>query len=90
MNNKTMVEHQARPEGHKSTALPAGAAAPDFTLKSTSDLAGKHTARVREDFRGGARDGVNGTPTFFVNGVRYDGEPDVEALLAALTKTPLR
>lgn len=53
-------------------------------------LAGKHTARVREDFRSGARDGVNGTPTFFVNGVRYDAEPDVDALLAALTKTPLR
>ena len=48
--------------------------------------AGAHSARVREDFKSGARDGVNGTPTFFVNGVRYDGEPGVAALYAALTK----
>jgi protein-disulfide isomerase len=47
-------------------------------------LAGTHTARVREDFRAGAREGVNGTPTFFINGVRYDGAPDVEAMVAAL------
>jgi protein-disulfide isomerase len=47
-------------------------------------VAGTHTGRVREDFRSGARGGVNGTPTFFINGVRYDGEPSVNALLAAL------
>ena len=34
---------------------------------------GAHTRRVRDDFRGGVRSGVNGTPTFFVNGHRYDG-----------------
>jgi protein-disulfide isomerase len=45
---------------------------------------GTHTGRVREDFRSGARGGVNGTPTFFINGVRYDGEPSVNALLTAL------
>jgi protein-disulfide isomerase len=28
---------------------------------------------VREDFRSGVRSGVNGTPTFFINGRRYDG-----------------
>ena len=49
-------------------------------------LAGKHTPRVREDFRSGARSGVNGTPTFFINGVRHDGPPTVDALLAALTE----
>jgi protein-disulfide isomerase len=48
--------------------------------------AGAHRARVRDDFTSGARDGVNGTPTFFVNGVRYDGEPGVAALYAALTR----
>ncbi len=49
-------------------------------------VAGAHAARVREDFRSGARGGVNGTPAFFINGVRYDGAPDVDVLLAALTK----
>ena len=51
-------------------------------------LAGAHTARVREDFRSGARQGVNGTPSFFINGVRYDGSLGVEELLAALTEEP--
>ena len=49
-------------------------------------LSGAHTARIREDFKGGVRGGVNGTPCFFVNGVRYDGPADYEELLAALTE----
>ena len=50
-----------------------------------SDLAGeKYSKKVRDDFRGGVRSGVNGTPTFFVNGVRYNGEHTYEAMLAAL------
>lgn len=40
--------------------------------------------RVREDFMSGARSGVNGTPTFFINGARYDGSYDLESLLEAL------
>ena len=46
--------------------------------------AAKHEGRVREDFRSGARSGVNGTPTFFIDGVRYDGSWDYEPLLEAL------
>lgn len=40
----------------------------------TRDLA-EHTfvPRVRENFLSGVRSGVNGTPTFFINGLRYDG-----------------
>jgi len=51
-------------------------------------LNGAYTARVRQDVRSGARQGVNGTPCFFINGVRYDGTPGVEDLLAALTAGP--
>jgi protein-disulfide isomerase len=47
-------------------------------------LSGAHMARVREDFQSGARGGVNGTPSFFINGVRHDGASSFDALLAAL------
>ena len=43
-----------------------------------------HAARVREDFVGGVRSGVNGTPTFFLNGTRYDDSWDPETLGAAI------
>lgn len=46
--------------------------------------AGTHTDRVREDFMSGVKSGVNGTPTFFINGERYDGSWDLESLVAAL------
>jgi protein-disulfide isomerase len=50
-----------------------------------ADLAQHRFApRVREDFMSGVRSGVNGTPTFFINGLRHDGEWDFESLLAAL------
>ncbi len=41
-------------------------------------------SRVREDFMSGVRSGVNGTPTFFINGVRHDGAPDVASLSEAI------
>jgi len=46
--------------------------------------AGVYERRVREDFRSGVLSGVNGTPTFFVNGVRHDDAWDLEPLAAAL------
>ena len=43
-----------------------------------------YVARVREDFKAGIRGGVNGTPTFFANGERYDGARDLESFLQVL------
>jgi protein-disulfide isomerase len=40
--------------------------------------------RIREDRMGGIRSGVNGTPSFFINGTRHDGAPDYNSLGAAL------
>jgi protein-disulfide isomerase len=41
---------------------------------------------VREDFMSGVRSGVSGTPTFFINGVRYDGEYTLDALARAVQR----
>jgi protein-disulfide isomerase len=40
--------------------------------------------RIRSDFSGGVRSGVNGTPTFFLNGERYDGSWEFPELLLIL------
>ena len=45
----------------------------DADLVARELEAGTYTKRVRDDFRNGVRSGVNGTPTFFINGARYDG-----------------
>jgi protein-disulfide isomerase len=50
-----------------------------------TELAGHvHAARVRDDFMSGVRSGVNGTPTFYINGVRHDDSYELDTLLAAL------
>jgi protein-disulfide isomerase len=45
-----------------------------------------HAERVHEDFMSGVRSGVNGTPTFYVNGVRHDDSYDAGTLLDALER----
>ena len=45
---------------------------------------GSVARRIKEDRASGIRSGVNGTPTFFVNGLRYDGPPDYASLLSVL------
>jgi NhaA family Na+:H+ antiporter len=45
-----------------------------------------YAGRVREDFLSGVRSGANGTPAFFLNGVRYDGPWDLDSLIAEIEK----
>jgi protein-disulfide isomerase len=45
---------------------------------------GKYAPRVRADFSGGVRSGVNGTPTFFINGQRNDGSFDYQDMVEAI------
>ena len=53
----------------------------DFELARTSATANK---RIAADFSGGIRSGVNGTPTFFLNGDRYDGPADYDSMVALI------
>jgi protein-disulfide isomerase len=46
-----------------------------------------HADRVHEDFMSGVRSGVNGTPTFFINGLRHDDSYEFETLLEALQRS---
>jgi protein-disulfide isomerase len=48
---------------------------------------GIHAARVRADYLGGVRSGVKGTPTFFINGRRYEGPHNSDAVVAALLRS---
>ncbi len=45
---------------------------------------GQYRAKVEQDFMGGVRSGVNGTPGFFINGRRYDGDYDYADLEDAI------
>ena len=47
-----------------------------------SALSGAFATRIRRDFTGGVRSGVNGTPSLFINGQRYDGPRDAHSLVA--------
>jgi protein-disulfide isomerase len=40
--------------------------------------------RVREDFRSGVHSGVNGTPSFFINGELYNGAYDLHSMYSSL------
>ncbi len=65
---------------------------PELAQKLGLDAAGlrdaldteKYRAHVRSDFMSGARSGVNGTPTFFINGQRLDGPWDYQELVDAI------
>jgi protein-disulfide isomerase len=42
--------------------------------------------RVRADYLSGVRAGVKGTPTIFINGEKYSGAYEFDALVAAFLK----
>jgi protein-disulfide isomerase len=52
-----------------------------------SDLkSGRFEKKVKDQFMSGVRSGVNGTPTFFLNGERHDGSYEFDDMVAALNR----
>ncbi|GAB2453765.1 DsbA family protein [Xylanimonas ulmi] len=49
-------------------------------------VAQRHAERVREDYATGLAAGVDGTPTIFVDGVRFRGRPTPERLREAVER----
>jgi protein-disulfide isomerase len=78
-----MFEHQRALDDASLAryAEEAGADAEDVLADLSS---GRFQRSVHESFMSGVRSGVNGTPTLFIDGIRYDGPRDEETLVAAL------
>jgi protein-disulfide isomerase len=57
---------------------------PSSSQLKTSFADERYHDRARGDFMGGVRSGVNGTPTFFINGERHDGSYEFDSLRDAI------
>jgi len=79
----TLFEHQDALDDD-SLAQYANALGLDINQFAKDMRDRRHQNHIREDFRGGVRSGVNGTPTFFINGARYDGPRDLRSMRAAI------
>ena len=82
-----LYEHQAT-LGDPSVALAyakkLGLDSQKFEREITQHV---YQKRIKDDFMGGVRSGVNGTPTFYVNGVRHDEDAIAKALIESLNQT---
>jgi protein-disulfide isomerase len=80
-----IFENQSRVGGELLFELAKSLKLPVRELKEALEN-GKYADRVREDFLGGVRSGVNGTPTFFINSHRHDGPFEFEDLVNAIER----
>ncbi|MGF6771858.1 protein-disulfide isomerase [Paraburkholderia sp. GAS199] len=78
----TLFEHQFELDDESLVRYATGLDVPvrDVSLA----FEGKYDDIIREDFNGGVKSGVSGTPTLFVNGRRYEGPPEAHTISAAL------
>ena len=78
-----IFEHQRRLDDRSLVGYAEQAGADPAVVAADLEAA-RYREVVQESFRGGARSGVNGTPTLFIDGIRYDGPRDEATLVAAL------
>jgi len=79
-----LYEHQSR-LADPSLAQYAGRAGADPEQVLADLESQRYAEMVKESFLSGARAGVNGTPTLFIDRIRYNGPRDEDTLVAALT-----
>jgi protein-disulfide isomerase len=78
-----LFENQSRLSITTIFLIAAELGLPETALRHALET-GQFRNKVRNDFVGGVRSGVNGTPTFFINGVRHDGPYDYASLVAGI------
>lgn len=79
----TLYENQAALEDGDLVAYGTALGLTEAEVLAAFD--GRFDPHIRRDFIGGVRSGVNGTPSLFINGQRYDGPRDPQSLIAALS-----
>ncbi len=78
-----LFEHQSRLDGVALLGY-AGDIGLDVARFMADLDSHRFAPRIHEDSVSGVRSGVNGTPTFIINGVRHDDPWDLETLTATL------
>jgi protein-disulfide isomerase len=80
-----LFENQPRLSITTIFLIGAGLRLPEAAMRNALET-GQYRSKVRNDFMGGIRSGVNGTPAFFINGLRHDGAYDYASLTAGIRK----
>lgn len=88
-NNKFWQMHDLLYENQQKLEMPDLVGYAQSLSLSATDLQAAieneiYVDRIKQDFLGGVRSGVNGTPTFFINGTRHNGSFEYEDLLASI------
>jgi protein-disulfide isomerase len=78
-----LFENQEQLGGALYLKLAQGMGLPPQELREAVEKR-QFLARVKSDFTGGVRSGVNGTPTFFIHGKRHDASFEYEDLVEAI------
>ena len=76
-------------ENQQALGLPLMAESAEALGLSAAELrealaGGQYASKVQADFLGGVRSGVNGTPTFFIDGERHEGSYELAGLVSAI------
>ena len=75
----TLYEHQRALDDHSLMRYATRLGMSVDLVRSAMN--GDFTEKVKHDFTGGVRSGVNGTPCLFINGQRFEGPAEAETLI---------